>query len=98
MIEVIDQLALKLKVGIGLRIEELKEVLRRKRDEIASYKAGVKKKEPEIKHSVEDDDSLDYNGRVRFIRYCLSLIGRTHPQHHKLLVLILKGLNHKKIT
>lgn len=98
MIKYVDQLAEKIKLGIGLRFGELKEVLRRKRAEIRAYKDAHKRKEFPIYHSTEDPNSIDQAGRKRYLQYCLSLIKREHPKAHDLLVLLLCGYSHKKIA
>lgn len=98
MIAKLDTLALKVLHEVPLKIGELKEWARRKKQEILGYKSAHKKKEFPILHSVEDTESMSGNGKQRYLRYCLSLIRKEHPQAHDLLILLLNGWSHARIA
>lgn len=89
MIQKMDTLALKVKSGIAIGFNELREWRRRQKQMIKDYKAAHKRKEFPVLHTVEDVESMDGNSKKTFLRYCLSLIAKQHPRHHDLLVLIL---------
>lgn len=98
MIMKMDTLALKVKNGIAIGFNELREWHRRKKQEIKDYKSAHGRKEFPILHSVEDSESMTTNDRKKFLQYCLTLIRKEHPQAHDLLVLLLNGWSHKKIA
>lgn len=89
MIEKMDTLALKVKSGIAIGFNELREWHRRQKQMIKDYKAAHKRKEFPVLHTVEDVESMSGNNQKKFLRYCLSLIRKEHPRHHDLLVLLL---------
>ena len=98
MIMKMDALALKVKNGIAIGYNELREWHRRKKQEIKDYKSAHDRKEFPILHSVEDAENMTTNDRKKFLRYCLSLIAKEHPKEHDLLILLLNGWTHKKVA